>query len=182
MSSTIAMMSVEVESLGAPYSRILVPTDGGALSEHATSEALKLAAATGAAVVFLTVNLPSRLLATSTEKIESTRREYDRRADAALEKASARANQAGVASSVVRAWNEQPCEEIIKVAREADCGLIAMGSRGRSGLSSVVLGSVTQKVLARSDIPVLVLRKSREADVKRPLAPAQAGFAGAGIA
>ena len=52
----------------------------------------------------------------------------------------------------------RPWEEIIKVATEEGCDLISMVSHGRSGVSALLLGSETTKVLTHSKIPVLVYR------------------------
>lgn len=184
-SSAIAVMSVELENRSAPYRRILVPTDGGALSQEALFEALKLAASTGASVVFLTVNEPFHVFTTSVEMIESTREEYERQAEAhadkILQQAGAWADDFGVPYFVVRKWSDQPYQEIIKVARDRNSDLIAMASHGRRGLSALVLGSVTQKVLTHSEIPVLVLRRPPEAPPQPVTAPAEAGDVRSGV-
>jgi nucleotide-binding universal stress UspA family protein len=54
--------------------------------------------------------------------------------------------------------HDYPYEAILNTARKQKCDLIAMASHGRRGLSAVVLGSETQKVLTHSTIPVLVYR------------------------
>ncbi len=54
--------------------------------------------------------------------------------------------------------NVQPYDAIVATASEKGCDLIAIASHGRSGLSAMLLGSVTQKVLAHTDLPVLVYR------------------------
>jgi nucleotide-binding universal stress UspA family protein len=56
--------------------------------------------------------------------------------------------------------NDHPDEAIVNFAKEAQCDLIAMASHGRSGIRSILIGSVTQKVLARATGPVLVLRST----------------------
>ena len=53
---------------------------------------------------------------------------------------------------------EHPYRAIIDAAKKNGCDLVAMASHGRQGLSAVVLGSVTVKVLTHSNIPVLVYR------------------------
>jgi nucleotide-binding universal stress UspA family protein len=53
---------------------------------------------------------------------------------------------------------ETPAEGIIAAARKRKCDVIFMASHGRGEFASLVLGSVTQKVLARSKVPVLVYR------------------------
>ena len=54
--------------------------------------------------------------------------------------------------------SDSPYEAIIEAAKMFKCELIVMGSHGRSGMSAVLLGSVTNKVLTHSTIPVLVVR------------------------
>lgn len=66
---------------------------------------------------------------------------------------------------------------IAKVAAERGAGLIVMGTHGRSGLSRVMLGSVTERVLRETDVPVLTVRPHKPglseapADVRRILCP-----------
>ena len=68
------------------------------------------------------------------------------------------AEQAGVRCTVAHAASEFPYMEIVKAARRNRCDLIFMASHGRRGLSRLLLGSETSKVLAHSTIPVLVDR------------------------
>ena len=55
-----------------------------------------------------------------------------------------------------------PVKEILKQAEERTCDLIVMGSRGHSTLADVVMGSITRRVLRRSQVPVLVVRLPQE--------------------
>ncbi|MGA8996765.1 MAG: universal stress protein, partial [Pseudolabrys sp.] len=66
------------------------------------------------------------------------------------------AKQAGVSCDTIQVENEQPYKAIIATAADKGCDLIVMASHGRSGLSAVVLGSVTNKVLTHTKTPVLV--------------------------
>jgi nucleotide-binding universal stress UspA family protein len=54
--------------------------------------------------------------------------------------------------------NAQPYQAITAAASDRCCDLIVMSSHGRGGLSAIVLGSVTNKVLTHTKIPVLVYR------------------------
>lgn len=54
--------------------------------------------------------------------------------------------------------SSQPYEAILAAARERGCDLIIMASHGRHGITGMLLGSETQKVLVHSAIPVLVYR------------------------
>ena len=58
----------------------------------------------------------------------------------------------------VSATSDVPHEAIIRAAEENGCDLIFMASHGRRGISALLLGSETQKVLTHSTIPVLVYR------------------------
>jgi nucleotide-binding universal stress UspA family protein len=58
----------------------------------------------------------------------------------------------------VSSVSDIPYEAIIAAAEEAGADLIFMASHGRRGISGLLLGSETQKVLTHSKIPVLVYR------------------------
>jgi nucleotide-binding universal stress UspA family protein len=58
---------------------------------------------------------------------------------------------------------DNPWEAIIATAQRLGCDLIAMVSHGRRGLSRLLAGSETQKVLAGADVPVMVLRPKGKA-------------------
>jgi nucleotide-binding universal stress UspA family protein len=65
---------------------------------------------------------------------------------------------AGVVCETVQVQHEHPYQAIIDTAELKDCDLIVMASHGRHGISAVVLGSETVKVLTHCKIPVLVHR------------------------
>ena len=65
---------------------------------------------------------------------------------------------AGVPCETVYLTHDRPWEAIIETAEQRGCDLIVMASHGRAGVSAVVLGSETNKVLTHSKIPVLVCR------------------------
>ena len=73
-----------------------------------------------------------------------------------LNRAANAAKQAGVSCDTIQVENEQPYQAIIAAAKNKGCDLIVMASHGRSGLSGVLLGSVTNKVLTHTKTPVLV--------------------------
>ncbi|MNT60652.1 Universal stress protein [compost metagenome] len=54
--------------------------------------------------------------------------------------------------------NDHPHEAIVETAQKLGCDLIIMGSHGRHGMTGFLLGSETQRVLARTRLPVLVYR------------------------
>jgi len=143
------------------FTKILIPTDGSDLSMRAVAGAVELAGRLGASLVGLTVVEPYAYASLSEYRPE-TIAEYEQRADevarerlAALEKA---ARAKGVAVETVVARSFSPFEAIIDSASRHGCDAILMASHGRRGLSAVLLGSETQKVLTHSTIPVIVYR------------------------
>lgn len=65
---------------------------------------------------------------------------------------------AGLQHSCMTAFSDSAALKIADVAEHEGCDLIFMGSHGRRGLSRLLAGSETQKVLAGADVPVMVLR------------------------
>ena len=144
------------------YKHILLPTDGSELSANAVRDGIQFAREIGARVTALTVTppfYPSEMspsaMAAHAQEHEAKSRETAQRALAVVEAA---AKAAGVQCALLHRVNDGPFEEIIKAAGEAGCDLIFMASHGRRGVSALLLGSETNKVLTHSKIPVLVYR------------------------
>jgi nucleotide-binding universal stress UspA family protein len=144
------------------YTNILIPTDGSELAGKAGQDGIALAKRIGAKITALTVLPPFHVLTTDTRMLEDTPAQYKVRMQAHAEKtlgAVARAAQAsGVACEMVHVEHEHPYQAIIDTAESKGCDLIVMASHGRHGISAIVLGSETVKVLTHSKIPVLVHR------------------------
>ena len=77
-------------------------------------------------------------------------------ATSALNCAASMAKEAGVSCETIQAENAQPHQAIIAAAEDKGCDLIVMSSHGRSGLSMLLIGSVTNKVLTHANTPILV--------------------------
>ena len=75
-----------------------------------------------------------------------------------LEKIMLRVTKAGLKGSTVVVASDLPFQQIIAVARNRKCDLVVMASHGRRGLTGLLLGSETVKVLTHSKVPVLVVR------------------------
>ena len=144
------------------FKKILVPTDGSALSEKAAKAALDFAAQHGAAVVGLAVAeaYPFMLMPEAGAMVDlSTYEELqDKSAQQAMERLKAMAATAGVSCEMLSTRGVHPYEEIINTASAKGCDLIWMGSHGRKGLDKLLLGSETQRVLSHSTLPVMVYR------------------------
>ena len=80
-------------------------------------------------------------------------------AHTALDAVKTLMEQAGVAVEIVVGEGHSVHNGIMEAAKATGADLIVMGSHGRKGLEKLVLGSVTQRVLADSLIPVLVVRQ-----------------------
>ena len=144
------------------YDRILVPTDGSDISAAAEKAAIAFARAHGSEIVVLAVGQPQPPIASAEaamaidpglddEVLLARANEHARRvADAAA--------AAGVRCSPLAMLDYSPADAILATAAARKCDLIFMGSHGRRGLSRLLAGSVTQKVLAEADVPVLVMR------------------------
>ena len=146
------------------FKNILVPTDGSKLSVKAVKQAIKLAKVLGARVTgfYAAPDFSSTyygdgyiLRAPSAESQADFALKHARKCLSAIE---VEAEVEKVPCEVFHVVNNSPYEAIIDAAKKKKCDLILMASHGRRGLSGLVLGSETQKVLVHSKIPVLVCR------------------------
>lgn len=144
------------------YKHLLVPTDGSKVAAKAFQAAVTFAAEVGARITgyyamedmnthHLGAHLTRDLIA-----------EFDRRAREVAEAHVAEIGDVAKAAGVPFDWKvsrvSQAHEGIIDAARDAGCDVIFMASHGHRGLAGLMMGSVTQKVLSHSTIPVLVFR------------------------
>ncbi len=147
------------------FKHILLPTDGSKLSDRAVQRGLDLAKAVGARVTSVHVIPEFQLMADESFVLPTSvdlKRRYDEesklRADKMLQKIAERAAAAGIKHESVSIVADVPYEQIIDTAKKRKCDLILMASHGRRGLSGLLLGSETAKVLTHSKVPVLVVR------------------------
>ena len=139
------------------YKHILIPTDGSELAEHGVAHGLALAKYLGAKVTAIFVVEPfSEVSGRFLEAVASYAELRKEQAASALERVANAAKQAGVSCETIQMENGQPHQAIVAAARDKGCDLIAMSSHGRSGLSALLIGSVTNKVLTLAKTPVLV--------------------------
>ena len=147
------------------YKHILLPTDGSKLSEKAVKQCIRLAKSLGAKITAVNVTPEYQMVmdegfvmpnaAMLKKRFEE---ETGKRSKQLLGEVKTEALAAGVDCDGVSITSGVPYEAIIKHAKKAKCDLIMMASHGRKGLSSILLGSETAKVLTHSTIPVLVVR------------------------
>jgi nucleotide-binding universal stress UspA family protein len=146
------------------YKHILLPTDGSPISRKAVAAGVKLARALGARVTGFYAAPPATplefkgFLPVGYTDPEKHARAIEKAAASHLAVVEKAAQAAGVRCKAVYETNDFPAEAIVAAAKKNGCDLIYMGSHGRSGRKSSLLGSHTQKVLSLSPVPVLVDR------------------------
>lgn len=147
-----------------PYQHLLVPSDGTRLSAQALSQAIALAKALGAKLTLLHVQppLPVSLIGMGDmldpATIETLCATAERDSQRILEEARAAGLRDGLEIQVEVVKQDLPYRAIVEAAKRHGCDLIVMASHGRKGLSSLLLGSETQRVLLHASVPVLVVR------------------------
>jgi nucleotide-binding universal stress UspA family protein len=144
------------------YRHLLIATDGSELAAKAVTHGFALAKALGAKVTGVTVTEPLASLITDDANIVLPLRDYERAAAAnaarILGEVTTAAGKSGVPCDVVHVKEHFPAEGIVEAVKARGADLIVMASHGRRGLSKLLLGSETTRVLSQSSIPVLVCR------------------------
>lgn len=143
------------------FKRILVPTDGSEISEHAVAIAIGMAGALGAEIHTLCVKAPFAFGAVPDMQPTPPQELFDAQERAAARNVGAviaACDAAGVSCHAETMEALQPWEAIVEHGVRNECDLLVMGSHGRSGLATLFLGSETQDVLKHTRIPVLVVR------------------------
>jgi nucleotide-binding universal stress UspA family protein len=139
------------------YRHILITTDGSELAEHGVAHGLALAKSLGAKVSVIFVMEPfSEMTGRFLEAVARYAELRKEQAASVLDRAANAAKEAGVACETIQVENGQPHQAIIAAAEDKGCDLIVMSSHGRGGLSMLLIGSVTNKVLTQAKTPVLV--------------------------
>lgn len=149
------------------YQRILVPTDGSPVAAAGAQAAIELAKAFGSEIVALSVAQPepavplaegAGLIAGPSPEalMEEARKHVERVAHAAA--------KAGVKCTTLTCLGHSPADEIVDAVKRSGCDLIYIASHGRRGLSRLIAGSVTQRVLAYAPVPVMVFRPQLAAE------------------
>ena len=143
------------------FKRILVPTDGSDITAKATQTALALAKLHGGAVYAISVKEPFPYSAISEMQPVPPQEFYDAQERIAAARVKAVVDAAAVAGVACHAHTVEALhawEAIIEHAARHQCDLLVMASHGRRGMSALLLGSETQKVLTHCTIPVLIVR------------------------
>jgi nucleotide-binding universal stress UspA family protein len=145
------------------WKTILVPHDFSSSANHACAVARDEAKTHGARVILVhVIDLPyqmapeSSMIATATEEPVSMKEYASRGAEKHLDDIAARLAKDGIQPTKFIRFG-RPHDEITKLAEEAMCDLIIMGTHGRTGLAHLLVGSVAERVVRTSKVPVLTV-------------------------
>ncbi|MFB6206617.1 MAG: universal stress protein [Haloglomus sp.] len=145
------------------YDRILLPTDGSAGMERVIEQAAELAATHDALIHALYVvdstSFSSLPMETSWEGISELLREEGA---TALDEVERLVDDRAAVERIVTEGS--PAKTIVEHAVENDCDVIVMGTHGRGGIDRLLLGSVAERVVRRSRVPVMTVRVSELED------------------
>jgi nucleotide-binding universal stress UspA family protein len=144
------------------YKHLLIATDGSELAEKAVDQGLRLAEALNAQVTVVTVTEPWDVLGAPEGITFLPPEGYSERiaAEAAkvLSSVADAAETLNLSCDTEHVRDRFPADGIIESAAERGCDLIVMASHGRRGLRRLLLGSVTNEVVTRSAVAVLICR------------------------
>ena len=149
------------------YRHLLGAADGSELSTLAIEHAINLARALKAKLTLLHVagQYPPPMLVDGTVFPTLPQDEHEaatiKQSQQILDPLLARAREAGIECEASHEADSAAWHAIIATAERLRCDVIVMGSHGRSGFASLIMGSQTQKVLHHSNLPVLVVRRKK---------------------
>jgi nucleotide-binding universal stress UspA family protein len=144
------------------FKHVLIPTDGSPLARKAIKAGVKLAKELGARVTFYHAFDATPAYAAGEFITPSVMEQIDagahKHAQKCLGEAARMAEAVSVPCETVSSNPQTAYRGIVEAARRRKCDVIFMAAHGRGEVASLVLGSVTIKVLAHSKLPVLVFR------------------------
>ncbi len=141
------------------YDHLLFPTDGSQGASVVFDHVLDIAAEHDATVHVLHVADPTRVFQRKGSVIDAIEQE----GETLVRDTAARAGQRGV-ETVTDVRTGDPYSTIVDYAASQDLDLVVMPTHGRRGLERFLLGSTTERVLRRSDVPVLTIRPEDDDD------------------
>lgn len=158
----LSVKSKRVEStvesrLSGGFENILVPTDGSKPAREAVSHALELARAYDATLHALYVVDRGAYASRPGWTWNELQQVLEQNGETVLEDVQSRATSDGV-SVAAESTHGVPHQEIGEYCDRQEIDLVVMGTHGRSGLTRQIIGSVTERVLRISDVPVLTIR------------------------
>lgn len=146
------------------YQDVLIPTDGSDGTRRAIRHGITIARQFDATLHALSVLVEGPYGSLQREQV---RAEAEAEAERAVERIAREAERADV-EVVTAIRSGVPDEEILAYVGEADIDVIVMGTTGRTGLDRVLVGSVTERVVRNSSVPVVTVRATDEVRIRDP--------------
>ncbi len=143
------------------YERILIPTDGSDISAVAADAAIAFAKVCNSEIIAFSVVQPEPIFPSAEGAVAISILGVDvlmEEGQKYVERVAEAAARAGVKCVKMTCYGISPADEIVDAVTRTECDLIFIASHGRRGLSRLIAGSVTQRVLAYSPVPVMVYR------------------------
>lgn len=149
------------------FDRILVPTDGSKFIGNVLDCAIDLAKKYDAELhgLFVIDVMPQDWDPPTVESVRDLAEQEGERATSVVEE---RGDSAGIETKVAIRTHPQAHEEILEYVDDYNMDLIVMGTRGRTGLDRLLLGSTAERVVRKSAVPVMTVstrpNENREED------------------
>lgn len=148
------------------FKSLLIATDGSELGDKAVAAGIELAKVHGSKILVLTSTDPvtTSLGAGGFGSIDAAsiiaqlEEDYAAEAKKLLDAAREKLAAAGIAAETLHVPRHRPADAILDTAAARGIDTIVMGSHGRRGLGRLLLGSQASEVLARSSVPVLIVK------------------------
>ena len=149
------------------YQRILVPVDGSSAADRGVAEAIRLAGALKARLLFLHVldDYPMLQEMTTAGSLDAMLRDLRHAGLDVLAKARQAAEQSSVHCETLmrEAAGRRVADVIVDQVGQHHCDLVAIGTHGRRGFARLALGSDAEQVVRYSPVPVLLVRQEEQA-------------------
>ena len=159
----VPVMTIQEETVvESPFESILVPFDGSASARAAADHAIEVALATDATLYFVHVVHPGVVAGDVNARmiLEALEEAGERALETVIEEAASAGVETGDAPVLVG----KPHREIVGFADERDIDCIVMGTHGRTGLGRLFIGSVAERVIRQTDVPVIATRTDERDD------------------
>ena len=148
------------------YQRILVPVDGSSAADRGVQEAIRLAGALNARLLFLHVldDYPMLQEVTTQGSLDAMLRDLRHAGLDVLAKARQAAEQASVHCETVlrEVAGRRVADVIVDQVGQHHCDLVAIGTHGRRGLARLAMGSDAEQVVRHCPVPVLLVRQQQD--------------------
>ena len=138
-----------------PFKKILIGMDGSEISKKAALEGIRIAEKSRAAI-FMAYIIPVGQDMIEYFKVDKLKSALKKSVEEVIEQVKTEAQKKGIPFNVlIREGN--PSELLVQLAEKHHCDLIILGRRGKSTLEKILVGSVAERVVGESSVPVMLV-------------------------